>query len=53
MPRWTLRRRNHVTEFVISDSGMGILPEDMEMIFHPFERAAWRMRAPFPGPASV
>jgi signal transduction histidine kinase/ActR/RegA family two-component response regulator len=44
-----VRRRNHVTEFVISDSGMGILPEDMETIFHPFERGGMAHARAIPG----
>lgn len=44
-----VRRRNHLTEFVISDSGMGILPEDMEMIFHPFERGGMAHARAIPG----
>jgi CheY-like chemotaxis protein/anti-sigma regulatory factor (Ser/Thr protein kinase) len=44
-----VRRRNHLTEFVISDSGMGILPEDMETIFHPFERGGMAHARAIPG----
>jgi signal transduction histidine kinase/CheY-like chemotaxis protein len=44
-----VRRRNHLTEFVISDSGMGILPEDMELIFHPFERGGMAHARAIPG----
>jgi CheY-like chemotaxis protein/anti-sigma regulatory factor (Ser/Thr protein kinase) len=44
-----VRRRNHLTEFVISDSGIGILPEDMEMIFHPFERGGMAHARAIPG----
>jgi signal transduction histidine kinase/CheY-like chemotaxis protein/purine-cytosine permease-like protein len=33
-----VRYRTQVAEFEISDTGIGIRPEDMEMIFKPFER---------------
>lgn len=44
-----VRRRNHLTEFVISDTGMGIRPEDMETIFHPFERGGMAHARAIPG----
>jgi signal transduction histidine kinase/CheY-like chemotaxis protein/purine-cytosine permease-like protein len=36
----TMRYRTHVAEFEISDSGIGIRPQDMEEIFKPFERGS-------------
>jgi signal transduction histidine kinase/DNA-binding NarL/FixJ family response regulator len=44
-----VRRRNHLVEFEISDSGMGILPEDMEKIFQPFERGGMAPARAIPG----
>ncbi len=35
---FSIRYRNHVAEFVIRDSGIGIPEEDLERIFLPFER---------------
>jgi signal transduction histidine kinase/CheY-like chemotaxis protein len=34
----SVRYRSQVVEFEISDTGMGIQPEDLERIFEPFER---------------
>ncbi|TXI07935.1 MAG: response regulator, partial [Rhizobium sp.] len=34
----SVRYRSHVAEFEITDSGIGIRPQDMEDIFKPFER---------------
>jgi signal transduction histidine kinase/CheY-like chemotaxis protein len=34
----TVRYRNQVAEFEVSDSGMGIAAEDQERVFQPFER---------------
>ena len=34
-----LNYKNQVAEFIVSDTGIGIKPENIEKIFHPFERA--------------
>lgn len=36
----TVRYRTHVAEFEISDSGIGIRPQDIDDIFKPFERGS-------------
>src|SRR6185503_9048406 len=36
--RFAVRFRSQVAEFEIADSGFGILPEDLERVFQPFER---------------
>ena len=35
---FSLRYRNQVAEFMINDTGIGIKPDNLEKIFHPFER---------------
>lgn len=35
---FAVRYRNQVAEFTISDTGVGIAPEELEKIFQPFER---------------
>ncbi len=36
--RLTVRARSQVAEFEITDSGIGIEPQDLERVFQPFER---------------
>jgi len=44
-----VRYRNHVVEFEVEDSGMGIRPEDREKIFEPFERGGMARARATPG----
>lgn len=41
--------RNDIAEFVVEDTGVGILPEDMERIFAPFERGRLPQVSAIPG----
>ncbi len=44
-----VRHRRNLVEFEISDTGMGIRPEDMEKIFEPFERGGMAPARAMPG----
>lgn len=44
-----VRYRNDIAEFVVKDTGVGILPEDMERIFAPFERGRMAAVSAIPG----
>src|SRR5690606_24657315 len=44
-----VRYRNQVAEFEISDTGMGIAPEDLQRVFQPFERGSGAEVRAIPG----
>ncbi len=46
---FSLRYRSQVAEFTVKDSGVGISQEDIDRIFHPFERAVKSDQAGIPG----
>lgn len=47
--RFRLTYRNQVAEFVIEDTGVGIVKEDLERVFDPFERVRTAATADLPG----
>lgn len=47
--RFNLRYRSQVAEFEISDTGIGIRPEDLDEIFKPFERGGMPAARAAPG----
>jgi signal transduction histidine kinase/CheY-like chemotaxis protein/purine-cytosine permease-like protein len=47
--RFSVSYRNQVAEFIVEDSGFGILPEDMDRIFNPFERGRLPSAVATPG----
>jgi len=44
-----LTYRNQVAEFTVSDTGIGIKPENIDKVFHPFERALEKQARTVPG----
>ncbi|MHB8886186.1 MAG: ATP-binding protein [Methylovirgula sp.] len=46
---FTVRARNHLAEFEVSDSGMGIEHQDLDKIFEPFERGRMARARAMPG----
>lgn len=46
---FVIRPHGQVTEFEISDTGIGIQPEDLEKIFEPFERGGMARARALPG----
>jgi signal transduction histidine kinase/DNA-binding LytR/AlgR family response regulator len=47
--RLSLRYRGQVAEFEVADTGIGILPQDLEAIFEPFERGGMQAAQSMPG----
>ncbi|MBY6241416.1 ATP-binding protein [Methylosinus sp. Sm6] len=45
----TVGYRNDIAEFIVEDTGVGILPEDMDDIFVPFERGRLPQVSAIPG----
>ncbi|BBU62746.1 hybrid sensor histidine kinase/response regulator [Methylosinus sp. C49] len=41
--------RNDIAEFIVEDTGIGIMPEDMQRIFAPFERGRMAAVSAIPG----
>jgi signal transduction histidine kinase/ActR/RegA family two-component response regulator len=47
--RFAVTYRNQVAEFIVEDSGIGILADDLDRIFNPFERGRLASAAGMPG----